>query len=311
MTSSGIERVELYPTRCAICGTLDAASELYPANFDFAAFNPEIFSARRLPDRIHYRIVRCDSCGLIRSDPVVGAETLAQLYAESAFTYDSEVENLKRTYGRYLREAGAQLEGPRRRLLEIGCGNGFFLEEALDQGFTEVRGVEPSEAAAAGASDRVRALIVRDMMRPGLFATGEFDVICIFQVFDHIPDPGRLLDECLNVLRPGGLIVSLNHNARSISARILGERSPIVDLEHTYLYSPDTMRRIVAAHGFDVVSVASVLNTYSLRYLMQLVPMPRGIKKRILASLGKTVLGDVTLSVPLGNLCLIGRKPVK
>src|SRR5674476_1590000 len=102
------QRAELHPTRCAICGTLNAASELYPANFDFKAFCPDIFSARRLPDGIHYRIVRCDSCGLLRSDPVTGAETLASLYALSTVTYDDEVAHLKRTYRRYLFEAVAQ-----------------------------------------------------------------------------------------------------------------------------------------------------------------------------------------------------------
>jgi SAM-dependent methyltransferase len=303
------QRAELHTTRCAICGTLNAASELYPANFDFEAFSPEVFSARRLPDGIHYRIVRCDSCGLLRSDPVVGAETLARLYALSTFTYDDEVAHLKRTYGRYLSEAVAQLEGPRGRLLEIGCGNGFFLEEALDAGFAEVRGIEPSEEAVARASERARPHIVCDTMRPGLFEPGEFDMICIFQVFDHIPDPAELLDECLTILRPGGLILCLNHNSQSISARILGERSPIIDLEHTYLYSPATMRRIFTAHGFDVVSVSGVRNTYSLRYLLQLVPIPRGIKQRLLKALRKAPLGDLSLSVPLGNLRLIGRKP--
>jgi SAM-dependent methyltransferase len=303
------QRAELHPTRCAICGTLNAASELYPANFDFEAFSPEVFSARRLPDGIHYRIVRCDSCGLLRSDPVGDAETLARLYALSTFTYDDEVAHLKRTYGRYLSEAVAQLEGPRGRLLEIGCGNGFFIEEALDAGFAEVRGIEPSKEAVARAGERVRPHIVCDTMRPGLFAPGEFDMICIFQVFDHIPDPAELLDECLTILRPRGLILCLNHNSHSISARILGERSPIIDLEHTYLYNPATMRRIFTAHGFDVLSVSGVRNTYSLRYLLQLVPMPRGIKQRLLKALRKAPLGHLSLSVPLGNLRLIGRKP--
>src|SRR5665647_326619 len=141
------QRTELHATPCAICGTLGAASEVYRANFDFEAFSPEVFSARRIPDGIHYRIVRCNTCGLLRSDPVAGADTLARLYALSTFTYDDEVAHLRTTYGRYLSEALEHLDGPRGRLLEIGCGNGFFLEEALNMGFSEVRGVEPSTEA--------------------------------------------------------------------------------------------------------------------------------------------------------------------
>ena len=62
--------LRLDATRCAICGTLDNALELYAANFTTNALNPEVFSARRLPDRLHFRLVRCLSCGLVRSDPV-------------------------------------------------------------------------------------------------------------------------------------------------------------------------------------------------------------------------------------------------
>ncbi len=92
-----------------------------------------MFSARRLADRIHYGMVRCDACGLVRSDPVPDPALLAALYARSQFTYRDEVPDLQRTYGRYL----TRLErwGVRKgALLEIGCGNGCFLEAALAQG---------------------------------------------------------------------------------------------------------------------------------------------------------------------------------
>src|SRR5450432_3089909 len=150
-----MSQVALHPTRCAICETEGNATELYSPNFALDAFNPEIFSARRLPDRVHYRMVKCNKCGLVRSDPVADPQTLAQLYARSTFDYGEEVEGLKRTYGRYL----AKLENfgvKKNALLEIGCGNGFFLEEALRQGYQTVRGVEPSSEAVSKADDRVR-----------------------------------------------------------------------------------------------------------------------------------------------------------
>src|SRR5260221_2621171 len=96
--------ISLWATRCAICGTEGNAAELYPANFDFEALNPTVFSARRLPDRIHYRLVKCRACGLVRSDPIASPELLAQLYAQSAFSYGDEVADLRFTYGRYFAE---------------------------------------------------------------------------------------------------------------------------------------------------------------------------------------------------------------
>ena len=50
------------------------------------------------------------------------------------------------------------------------------------------------------------------------------------------------------------MILCLNHNVESVSAHIMGERSPIIDIEHTYLYGPTTMRRIFQAGGFRYAS---------------------------------------------------------
>jgi len=304
-----MQTVELKRTRCAICGTEGNATELYPANFDPQALNPVVFSARRLPDRVHYRLVRCNTCRLVRSDPIADPGLLAQLYQQSAFTYTDEVADLKRTYGRYL----ARLDdyGARKGvLLEIGCGNGFFLQQALAQGYRSVRGVEPSRAAIGQAAAEVRGSIICDLMRPGLFGPDEFDVICLFQVFDHVPDPAALLDASLAALRPGGLVLAINHNVTAVSARLLGERSPIVDIEHTYLYSPATMTRIFTEHGFRVRKAGSVRNQYSLRYLAQLLPLPPKPKRVALAWLQGHALGRLRLRVPLGNLYLAAQKPL-
>ena len=300
--------VDLRATCCAICGTQENATEVYPANFDVEALNPTVFSARRLPDRIHYRMVKCNACGLVRSDPVADPALLAQLYQQSTFTYRDEVADLKRTYGRYL----ARLErfgANKVALLEIGCGNGFFLEEALTQGYRTVRGVEPSREAVAKASEQVRGQIVCDVMRPGLFEPAQFDVICLFQVFDHMPDPAALLDESSRVLQPGGLVLCINHDVKAFSARWLGERSPIVDIEHTYLYSPATMSRIFSAHGFQVRGAGPVYNRYSLHYLFRLLPLPPTLKRNGLGWLERSRVGRWRASVPLGNLYFVGQKP--
>lgn len=299
---------EMSPTRCAICDREGDAGERWPATFDPDAFSARVFSARRMPDRVHYRMVTCNTCGLVRSDPVASEELLATLYARSSFDYGQEVESLQATYGRALGwlEASASR---RETLLEIGCGNGFFLQQARRQGWQEVRGVEPSADAVAKAPGELDGAIVQDVMRGGLFAPESFDAVCLFQVLDHIARPVELLEECLAVLRPGGHILALNHNVCAWSARILGERSPIVDIEHTYLYSPTTMRSIFAKAGFTDAQVRIVRNTYSLAYLAQLLPFPAAMKSRLLPHLRNGPAGRMRVTVPLGNLCLIARKP--
>jgi SAM-dependent methyltransferase len=301
--------VDLHPTSCAICTTEGSPEELYPANLDPGSFSPKVFSARRLPDRIHYRMVRCRTCGLVRSDPVANAAVVADLYRESTFDYGRELRNIARTYGVYLQRS-ERFGAIKGSILEIGCGNGFFLEQARAQGYRDPRGVEPSQAAIDLSREDVRGGIVCAMMGPGLFPEASFDVVCLFQVLDHVFDPAGTLKACLQILKPGGLILCLNHNVEALSARLMRDRSPIVDIEHTYLYSPETIRRLLEKTGFVALETGTVWNTYSLGYLVRLVPVPVIWKRLSLAILRGTLLERLPLRVPLGNLYIIARKPV-
>ena len=309
MIESDQESLTLRPTCCAICGPDAPATELYPPAFDETSFNRRVFSARRLPDRLRYRMVRCRSCGLVRSDPVADQATLSRLYERSGFDYASETPHLRRTYGRYLSLAARLASRPPRRILEVGCGNGFLLEEALAQGFQTVCGVEPSRDARALADSSIRECIVPDVMRPGLFAPGQFDLICMFQVFDHLPEPGAILDECLRVLAEGGILLCLHHNVRALSARLLGERSPIIDIEHCYLYTPHTMRLLLRKHGFETLETGTALNTVSLRHLVHLLPLPAAIKSCLWDAAAREPVARPSMRLPLGNLYAVARRP--
>lgn len=299
--------LDLVSTRCAICETTDNADTLYPANFDAAALNPDVFSARRLPDLLHYRLVRCRNCGLVRSDPAADPRLLAGLYRESRFTYGADTPNLATTYGAYLKRA-ERYGVAKDHLLEIGCGDGFFLQEALRQGFAQVSGVEPGQDAVQRTNPTIRPRIRCELMRPDLFEPNTFNAICLFQTLDHLPDPNELLTECYKILKPGGLMLCLNHNIDAFSARLLKEKSPIIDIEHTYLYSPQTMRRLFEKNGFRVCEVKPALNLIRLHSLLRLMPLQKNVKHKILSHLQNSTFGKLSLWLPLGNLYLIAQK---
>jgi len=292
-------------TLCAICDTDRWDRLLYAESLGNAAFTSERFSARRIPDRVHYRMVRCANCGLIRSDPVLEEAELARLYAQSRLTYAQEAEFAGETYARYLRKV-LPLAPSRDRLLEIGCGSGFFLERALDLGFTEVRGVEPSRDAVSAAPPRVRDSILLDSFRGGLFPESHFSVVCGFQVFDHLACPNETLQACRRALQPGGLVFLIHHDAGAWTHRLLGERSPIIDVEHIYLYDLRTMARILAKNGFNVLRVFPVRNRYPIYYWSGMAPLPSGIKGRLVPRLRNSALGRLALAWNAGNLGIVG-----
>lgn len=133
-------------------------------------------------------------------------------------------------------------------------------------------------------------------------------MVCMFQVFDHFPDPRGVLSACREALRQGGLVLAINHNVEAMSAQLLGERSPIFDIEHTFLWSPGTMSRIFRDAGFEILMAGSVLNRFSLAYLAHLSPLPTALKRTALACLEAIGLARLSLSLPLGNLFLVARK---
>lgn len=184
-----------------------------------------------------------------------------------------------------------------------------MLSEALRHGYNDVIGVEPSRDAVAKAPDEMAGKIVCDFLRPGLFPEKHFSVICFFQVFDHLPDPNEVLRECFRIMEPNGVVLCFDHNIESLSSRLLGERSPIIDIEHTYLYSPSTLSALFRKHGYEILESGAGWNDYSVNYLARLIPLPNPIKRVMLSTLGTTRAGRIIMRVPLGNLYLYARKP--
>lgn len=294
-------------TRCMICDTRDFDRQVYAMNFQPDDLNAHVFSARRLPDRLHYRMVRCGQCGLLRSDPILGEAELSRLYGDSQFTYAAEAAFTGATYLEYLRTALPHVR-ELGRIMEIGCGSGFFLEHALAEGFREAWGVEPSVAAVEHADPRIRPTIRVGLYDRTTFAPEQFDVICAFQILDHAPDPAGMLRACLEHLRPGGLALFINHDAGALSARLLGELSPIVDVEHTVLFDQGTMRRLFEHCGFRVLDVFSVRNRYPLQYWAKMTPLPGPVKSLAQTVLAATGLGRIPIGLKAGNLGAIAVK---
>lgn len=106
------------------------------------------------------------------------------------------------------------------RILDIGCGTGFLLEQFAKRGFSGV-GVDLSpesveiaqkRLAELGASDRLRAEVGSAYEPP----EGPFDLVTITDVLEHLEDPRACLAAARERLAPGGVIVVSTPNRRSL-----------------------------------------------------------------------------------------------
>ena len=294
-------------TECPICETLGNAVPVYPSNVDESSFSTEIFSARRLPDRRHYQWVRCNKCTLLRSDPVLDVD-LEKLYVESTFDYSTEVDGLKKTYLNLVKKALGGKEF-KKSIFEVGGGNGFFLEAAKDGGFVTVAGVEPSTEAINVARSDIKPYMIASMMKSGVLTENSFEVGAMFHTLDHLTDPITTLNDCYDALQRGGVFVVAIHNERSWSARLMGERSPIIDVEHTHLYTRKSGEVLFRKIGFIDVRSGAYNNHYSLAYILHLIPISRTFRMKVLESWIGALLSKIKVIVPLGNMWVAGTKP--
>ncbi len=296
---------------CAICKTNDHAKVLYKSTLQGDDINPVIFSARRLPDRIHGTILRCTRCGLVYPDQLIDPETLKKLYHQSTYTYGREERHIQKTYARYLKKTQRLFTNnhPARSYLDIGCGNGFMLLAAKELGLEDVWGVEPSSHAIANADPSIRANIAEGMFPVQEWKGRIFDIISCFQTFDHVPDPRVFLNDVFTALTPGGRALFINHNIASLTARILGERCPMIDIEHTFLHTPHTMRTLFSDAGFTDIKTFSVRNDYPLRYWLHLLPLPAAFKRSLLSFVDFLHIGQSFIPFYPGNLGINAQKP--
>lgn len=293
--------------QCAICSDQSEYRILYPENFDYQALNENIYSARRIPDRCHYKIVRCNKCGLVFSTPILEAEEIEGLYKRSQFTYESITWGLRKTYGSYLKRI-ENLVLSKERLLEIGCGNGFFLEEARKLGYANIYGIEPSSEAIKEALPDIAENITNDMFTLGYYEESFFDVICCFQTLDHIIDPNEFLKLCHYHLKEGGIALFITHNIDALSSKIMREKCPMIDIEHIYLFNKITLKKIFEKNGFSGIQVFNVANTFPLWYYIQMLPLPKHMKSGVNSIISRLALKDKHLTLKLGNIGIVAKK---
>jgi 2-polyprenyl-3-methyl-5-hydroxy-6-metoxy-1,4-benzoquinol methylase len=289
---------------CASCGEGVPYKVRFSERVQFDSID---FAARKTPSQQHFRIVECLNCGLIYSSPIMPPEVIQELYRKSAFISEAQLTNMIRDYKDQLRRILPLLPS-KGRLLEIGCANGLFLQAALELGFDDVRGVEPSEKALRAAHSTVRGKIVNSLFRADLFPPHSFDVVCCFQVLDHLLDPGAVLRDAATLLRPDGVVLLLNHNIRSWLHFVLGKRCPMYDIEHIYLFDKRTVAQLLRNNGFDVIAVRNIPNNYMLSYAMKMFPLPTWLKRMGLTLCSKTGMGSFRIRLPAGNMVAVGRK---
>ncbi|MGT2495246.1 methyltransferase domain-containing protein [Cupriavidus basilensis] len=128
---------------------------------------------------------------------------------------------------------------------------------------------------------------------------------------EHVREPQEIARSVMNLLRPGGAFVTVTHDYRSVVNRLMGKRSPIIDIEHMQLFSQRSIKALFETTGYTDVAVRPFANRYALRYWTRLAPLSPGLKKVAGSLLGTLGIDGLKLSVNVGNTAAVGFKPAR
>lgn len=235
-------------------------------------------------------LVRCNGCGLAYMNPRCSIEEEKEFYAHEYYKMGEE----KRWHENrlpYFEQAFRRIEASFQtgRLLDVGCGKGYFLEMAHKRGW-DVYGVDPSKEAILFARNSLKLEVFAGELREAQLASESFDVITAWNVLDHMYDPWGDLQDMFRVLKRGGLLglrvlnldfhLFLHRLSNILSIMSVGKLSlsPIVGF-HSYMFSAECMKKWLKKTGLVDIQVensALVPGTSTVAIGKTLEPLLRG-----------------------------------
>ncbi len=243
--AQAVTRGDVTPTEnvlCPLCGI-----EPRPFATDFQGF----------------RLCRCKSCGLEFVTPRLSFEELsAKVYSDNYLPKRNEANWRSREAENTFRLQLANFErltGGPKSILDIGCGNGAFLDLAREAGW-RIAGVDIKLSQDARQLD---CPLWEGRLQDIDFQARTFDVVRLNHVLEHTQDPLAELTICRKLVASGGVLFISVPNIAGVSPRIKSLQSRLhlkshrwrhyAAMHHLFFFSPDTLRALVEGAGFRVL----------------------------------------------------------
>lgn len=267
--SEAVQRYQdlLETVPCNSCGA-DDYTVVYPPQYEHAKPEEIMHTFRSSGDEILLdQLVRCNQCGLQYLTPRLKSDVVITGYSEgSDETFVSQAEGRERTFDKNL-DLIERYRPQKGRILDVGTAGGSFLHVAKQRGWN-VAGCEPNKWMTEWSKDHYGLDVVPGTIFDMSLDDASFDVVTLWDVLEHVPDPRKTLEECRRVLKPGGLLIVNYPDIGSLVSRLMGRRWVFLLSIHLYYYTVDTIKDILNQTGFTTLKTKNHWQTLELGYIL-------------------------------------------
>lgn len=215
-------------------------------------------------DKHRFTYVSCTNCGTLFTNPRPTAEQLDRFYSQSDsgkfFTEkvfiphaDARREQIFRP--RVKKIVSTFPECSKGRIGDIGAGHGFFLEE-LKKKWSEavLIAIEPSQDMAKVCQEKGLRVIEQMFENIEISEQERFDLLCSFELFEHLFAPKLFLEKCNSVLKLNGCLFISTLNGKGFDVQLLWERHKNVNPpEHLNFFNLNSIRILLEQCGFEII----------------------------------------------------------
>lgn len=218
------------------------------------------FVVRPSPEGFH--LFECSACGVVFLFPLPSEAQLASYYDKNYYGTDrkkfhSPIEIAIAALSAMKWNSLRPMLIPGGRIMDVGCGRGTLLRHARDAGFEAIGIERPSDVGHA-----VPGVIYKSLPECN-FPDDHFQLVVIWHVLEHLPDPLSMLQEIHRILKPGGRLSLAVPNYGGAQARASGADWFHLDLpRHFWHFRRPSLQALLARSGFQITTCS----TFSFEY---------------------------------------------
>ena len=205
-----------------------------------------------------FDLMYCPNCKVVATYPQPSQDQIGKYYPSEYYPLGEASQSYYDNYiGRFQKDKIAQIQRYKQggRILDVGCGVGFFIKEAQKVGYV-CDGIEFSSAAAEAGKKKLGLNIVCANFLNYPIPPSTYDIVTLWHVFEHLYEPLKVLSKIKEILVPGGLLVIAVPNFSSIQSKIFKKRWYHLTVpRHLYHYSDVSLKKLVMQSGYTSIDI--------------------------------------------------------